>query len=243
MKLIGDYHTHTIYSHGKGTIRENVEVAIAKGLKEIAISDHGPGHYGFGVKKKDFPKMRKEIDELNKEYGDRIKILLGVESNIIGFDGSIDVDDDIIKYLDVLLVGYHYGIVPKTLKDAFYYYILNPMCKIIPALKKNLLDVNTRAFLKAIKKYDIYAITHPGAKVPLNIDILSRECEKRNTKLEINAKHGELSIENLKIAARSGVEFIVSSDAHKADDVGNVEKSLERLKAAEIPLNRISNIE
>ncbi|WDC83585.1 PHP domain-containing protein [Caloramator sp. mosi_1] len=44
IKIIGDYHTHTIYSHGKGTIEDNVKAAINKGLKEIVISDHGPGH-------------------------------------------------------------------------------------------------------------------------------------------------------------------------------------------------------
>ena len=54
MKLYGDYHTHTIYSHGSGTIRDNVEEALRKGLKEIGICDHGPGHYLYGVKRKTF---------------------------------------------------------------------------------------------------------------------------------------------------------------------------------------------
>ena len=31
MQLIGDYHTHTIYSHGSGSIRDNVEAALKKG--------------------------------------------------------------------------------------------------------------------------------------------------------------------------------------------------------------------
>ena len=33
MQILADYHTHTIYSHGKGTIEENVKVAISKGIK------------------------------------------------------------------------------------------------------------------------------------------------------------------------------------------------------------------
>ena len=49
-----DYHTHTLYSHGKGTIQQNVEAAQRKGLKEIAITDHGPGHILYGVKRKTF---------------------------------------------------------------------------------------------------------------------------------------------------------------------------------------------
>ena len=42
-KMTFDYHTHTIFSHGKGTIADNVEAARSKGLKGIAITDHGPG--------------------------------------------------------------------------------------------------------------------------------------------------------------------------------------------------------
>ena len=43
-RLKFDWHTHTVYSHGKGTIEDNVKVAIEKNLTSIAITDHGPGH-------------------------------------------------------------------------------------------------------------------------------------------------------------------------------------------------------
>ena len=124
MKIFADYHTHTVYSHGKGTIRENVESAIKKGLKEIAITDHGPRHMTFGVSKDKIKKMRKEIDQLNEEY-DNIKILMGLECNIISYDGSIDVDDEILEQLDILLVGFHMGARFKTLKDNYRMYIMN----------------------------------------------------------------------------------------------------------------------
>ena len=99
MQIIGDYHTHTIYSHGKGTIRDNVEVAINKGLKEVAICDHGPGHVIYGIKREQIFEMRKEIDQMNKEYGKHgIRVLLGLEANVMDYDGNIDVDDEMPKY-------------------------------------------------------------------------------------------------------------------------------------------------
>ena len=45
MIITADYHTHTNYSHGKGTPEENVLVAIEKGLRRIAISEHAGAHF------------------------------------------------------------------------------------------------------------------------------------------------------------------------------------------------------
>lgn len=44
MIITADYHTHTNYSHGKGTPEENVLAAIEKGLRRIAISEHAGAH-------------------------------------------------------------------------------------------------------------------------------------------------------------------------------------------------------
>ena len=40
-RLMADYHTHTYFSHGKGSIEGNVQAAIARGLKAVALTDHG----------------------------------------------------------------------------------------------------------------------------------------------------------------------------------------------------------
>lgn len=244
MQLIGDYHTHTLYSHGGGSIRDNVEVAFNKGLKEIAICDHGPGHYLYGVKKEKLPIMREEIDRLNEEFMPKgLQILLGVEANLIGYDGSIDMNDNLIKLTDILLLGYHYGVIPSSIKDFLGMYIRNPISKVLPFRRKNLIELNTRAFIKAINNYPIDIITHPSSKAKLDIKTLAREAGKVGAALEINSKHSQLSIENIKIALKEDVEFVVNSDAHSPADVGNVEESLRRANIANLPLDRIRNIE
>ena len=53
IKLYADYHTHTVYSHGTGSIMDNVMAARKKGLTEIAITDHGISHFAYGVRLKD----------------------------------------------------------------------------------------------------------------------------------------------------------------------------------------------
>ena len=243
MKLIGDYHTHTTFSHGKGSIRENVESAIAKGLSEIAICDHGPGHYLYGVKKKNIPLMREEVNRLNEEYANKgIKILLGVEANITGFDGTIDVDEKILNMIDILLVGYHYGVTPNKLIDGLGMYILHPMAKTLSIGKKASLELNTKAFVKALNRYPIDIITHPGSKVKVDVKELAREAYKKGTALEINSHHSQLSVENIKIALEEKVEFIINSDAHQPEDVGNVVEGIKRAVEAKVPIERIRNI-
>jgi len=240
MKVFADYHTHTIYSHGKGTIRENVESAIRKGLKEIAISDHGPSHMGFGVKRENFKKMRDEIDALNKEYKE-IKIMLGVESNIISYDGELDVDEEIISLIDILLVGFHFGAKPKSMKDAYYLFVKNFIGKYSKSIGDEIREKNTKALISAINRYNINLITHPGAKVDINTKKLAKAAARRGTALEINSSHGFLTTEYIKVAMEEDVKFIISSDAHRPEDVGNFESGIQRAIEAGLKADRIIN--
>ena len=106
IKILGDYHTHTIFSsgfrkkgtHATGTIEDNANAALKKGLTTLAISEHGPGHYLYGVRKENIPLMKEEIKRLNEYYVPRgLTILLGVEANLVGLDGELDVDDEFIR--------------------------------------------------------------------------------------------------------------------------------------------------
>jgi putative hydrolase len=240
MKLYADYHTHTLYSHGKGTIRENVEAAIKKGLKEIVISDHGPGHLTYGVKRKNLVKMRKEIDELKKQY-DNINILFGVEANLTSIDGDIDLVDEDFKLFDKVLMGYHNGAKPKTLKDGYLLFARNYLSKLVPSLREICRKTNTDAMIKAINKYKIDIITHPGAKVSIDTRELARAAAKRGTALEINSSHGYLTVEYVKIAMEEGVNFTIDSDAHRPEDVGNFVLGIDTAVKAGLPEERILN--
>ena len=88
MRLTADYHTHTVFSHGKGSIYDNVKAAADANLKEIGITDHGFAHPAFGLKKGKIPVMRELCAAAEKEFG--VKTYLGIESNIIGIDGTTD---------------------------------------------------------------------------------------------------------------------------------------------------------
>lgn len=242
MKLFADYHTHTIYSHGKGTIRENVEAAIKKGLKEIVISDHGPGHFSYGVKRKNFIKMREEIEALKKEYKN-IDIKLGVEANVISISGNIDVSEEEIKQFDKLLVGFHYGAIPSSLGDFYNLYIINYLSMVIPGLREKNRKLITSAVVNAINKYNIDILTHPGAKADIDSKELAKAAVKRGTLLEINASHGYMTVEHVKLAKAEGAKFVIDSDAHTPGRVGDFQRGIDIAHKAGLTEKDIANAE
>ena len=123
MKLTVDYHTHTIFSHGKGTILQNAEQAEQKGLFEIAITDHGFSHPAFRISKSKLPKMRKLCQEAEKSTG--VKVLLGIESNILGISGKTDLKQKDYDKFDIFLAGIHKFILYDGLKEWFKLYGAN----------------------------------------------------------------------------------------------------------------------
>ncbi|HRF37126.1 MAG TPA: PHP domain-containing protein, partial [Clostridia bacterium] len=104
-KIIADYHTHTTYSHGKGSIEDNVKKSINKGLKTIAITDHGSKHFIFGVSEKNLLKQKEEINTILQKYPD-FQLLFGVESNITGIDGGYDITTGFENNFDIILCGF-----------------------------------------------------------------------------------------------------------------------------------------
>lgn len=235
MQILADYHTHTVYSHGKGTIEDNVKVAISKGIKTIGISDHGYKHISFGVKINDIYKMREEIDNLNMKY-DNIKILLGMECNILDDNGNIDINDKIIDSLDYVMAGYHFGSTPTSLRS-----MLNHCNNYIIKSEKSK-EYNTKALINAMKKNDIFIITHPGDKGDIYIEEVAKIAKETDTKLEINSSHGFLNVNQLKEIKNMGNKFIIGSDAHIPENVGNFELAMKIAKEANLDLSLIENI-
>lgn len=235
MRVAADYHTHTIYSHGMGTIEENVKAAINKGLKVVAITDHGPGYVECGIKKEDYKKMREQVDRLKEKYYGVIDILLGIEANVMDVKGRLDVDDDILKHSDILLAGFHFDIVYREFLEEVRSKMNrfgNIKYKIDRNLYNEILEINTKAIARAMKTYDIDIITHPNDKQPIDILRVAQVAANTNTAFEINNFHRHPNLCDLKEAMMvQNLEFVISSDAHRPKDVGNFSRALKLLNA------------
>lgn len=135
MNIVADLHTHTICcGHAYSTLREMAEGAHRNGIKIIATTDHGPNMPGAA----DLTYFTRLGCLPEVVAGTRI--LKGVEANIVGQHGELDVPDEILATLDIVLVGFH-PLCGYTGKD----------CK-----------ENTRAMIGAIQNPLVDLIVHPG---------------------------------------------------------------------------------
>lgn len=232
MKIVSDLHTHTTHSHGTGSVEDNVKAAIDKGLTQIAISDHGFSHPFYGIKNTD--KYLSEIAEIKEKYKDKIEVLSNVELNLVSLTGELDLPKGFEDKFDLLTFGYHKMAGYKGLKNIAYF--MSPVSKSEKSRQKN-----TDAYIKALNNYKIEVISHPGYGLPIDIVRLAEAAKETGAALEINSKHPEFTIDKLKEVKETGVNFVIGSDAHSPDRVGDFEKAVRKAREAEIPISQIIN--
>ncbi|MFP4661481.1 MAG: PHP domain-containing protein [Halanaerobiales bacterium] len=247
MKCTGDFHTHSEYSHGKGKLQGNIEAAIRKGLKKIAITDHGPRSWNIirlGVKRaEELLEVKDKLRKMQSQYPE-VEILAGVEANIINIDGELDVPDNILSELDIVAAGFHLLLFPPDIRSARKIIFDNRLVyHFISARRQEIREQNTRALVNAVRRYDIDFITHPGYGVDIDTYKLARVCSEENTCLEINARHGELSRGFVRAAAETDVKFIINSDAHSPEEVGDLDDGLVIVAELGLSADRIVNVE
>ncbi len=241
-RIFADYHTHTVYSHGSGTIRENAKAAREKGLEVVGIADHGPANWGHvgTTSLKVFDQIMAEVKTIQAEF-DGLKILAGTEANLISYQGELDVPLELQRKLDQVLAGFHVAIRPKSLEDGVKFLSQWTLGKLNKQFKMKARNDNTKAVIAAVYNNEIDIITHPGLNISIDTLELARACVKTDTALEINARHGVKSIDFIRAAAHEGVKFAIGSDAHEPENVGKLEAGVKAAQLAGLNPEQIIN--
>jgi len=242
MAYLGDYHTHTVYSHGKCSIEETVQRAIELGFKEVAITDHGFKHMVYHVRRMDWPYMEKDVEALRKKYP-QIKILLGVETNFNSHRGFIDLLPSEISALDVVVCGYHFMVKPDRFKDIFKFWLPNFIQQITKKSSKKMYIRNTDMYIKALEKYEIDIVSHPNYGIEIDVVEVAKACKAHGTYFELNGRRISLTDKQLEEVVATGVEFVANSDAHRHKDIGNVVLVDETVDRIGLPRTQIANWE
>lgn len=222
MNIKVDTHTHTIAStHAYSTIQELAYAASKCGLEAIAVTDHGmclsdAPHAWHFHNLKNIPR------EL---FG--VKILYGIEANIIDSEGNIDpLEKSILQKLDIVNASIH-----------------------APCYSGSSFEDNTNAYTNIVLNPDIDIICHSGsAAYPYDYEKIILLAKQNNKLIEINnhSFHVRKSsipncIEIARLCKRFEVGVVVTSDAHISYDLGNYSLALDMLKDIDFPSELIMN--
>lgn len=196
----GDLHVHTDASDGNSTLEEMAVAAQECGYKYLAITDHskrlGVAH---GLDAQRLRKQMGSIDRLNT----RLKGLCVLKSTEVDIltDGTLDLDDDVLKDLDIVVAAIH------TKFD------LDPQRQ-------------TDRIIRAMDNPHVNIIAHPTGRLiserePYEVDMerLMNAARARNCCLEVNAQPSRLDLSDTycRMAKDLGVKLVISTDAHSAE--------------------------
>lgn len=222
MNIIADTHTHTIAStHAFSTVQEMITAAARKGLYAIALTDHGyamPGSPG---------KWYFESLGAIPSTVDGVRVLKGVEANVMNFDGSLDMSDKVLKGLEWVVASIHCG-----------------LCK-----GKASVEAATNAYLKLAENPYVNVIGHSGTpKFKYDFERVITELAHNGKLIEINDNtfycrkdSCENCVEIAKLCKKHGAYIIVNSDAHFSSRVGHCSCAMEMLEEIDFPQELIIN--
>ena len=154
-----DTHTHTIASgHAYNTILEMAKAAADKGIKILGITDHS----------KAMPEASGDFYFMNLKSMDReaygVELLLGVELNIIDYNGKVDLPLRYIKEMDIVIASLH-----------------------TPCIKPGTKEENTNALIKCCENPYIDIIGHPDdGNYDIDMEQLVLAAKRTGTLLELN---------------------------------------------------------
>ncbi|MPN08291.1 putative phosphatase YcdX [bioreactor metagenome] len=222
MKLVADLHAHTVASgHAYSTLLENAKAAADQELALIAMTDHGPSMPG-GPHAYHFGNQRALPDEL---FG--VRVLKGIEANVIDRAGSLDLDDNRLAMLDIVLAGLHTHCAPYgSIKE------------------------NTTMMINVMKNPWVDAIVHPGnpeyqvdeeaivaAAVEYDVAL-----ELNNSSLTVSRRGSRPHCDNIaRLMKQYGAKIMLGTDSHFAYSVGDFTCAVELLRKHEIPPAQVIN--
>ena len=224
MRNFIDVHTHSVLStHAYSTLWENVKIAKEKGLKYYGISDHAPAIPG-GQTMMSISNLR-----ILPEYIEGIRVLKGIELNIIDGEGNYDVPESLVKRLDYTIASYHPPVISGLSRDEV-----------------------TTAYLNLCDDKYITVLGHvDDARFDCDFEKVISRCAETNTLVEINDNsvrptssrvNGRENVRKiLELAKSYSLPVIINSDAHICFDVGRIEEAMEFVREVDFPAELIVN--
>lgn len=216
-----DTHMHTVAStHAYSTVLELAQYAHRAGIKIIAVTDHGPAlpdapHPWHFACLRNLPGVIEDV-----------RVLGGIEANIVDFDGSLDLDSKILARLDWVIASFHQPACPPgTAAD------------------------HTRAYLRLAENPLVDVIGHSGTEdFKYDYEKVIPVFGQKGKLVEINSHSFSARAgapENCRAIAelckKHRVPIVVNSDAHSCFSVGDLGSAVAMLNAIGFPEELVIN--
>jgi len=216
----GDLHMHTDATDGRDTILQMAEAALSRGLSYIAITDHSKNlamTNGLDdARALAHIKRIREVDaELADKYGGRIRVLPGIEVDILS-DGALDLDDSTLSQMDIVIASVH-GHFAQPIEEM------------------------TARVLRALENPHTRILGHPtGRKVlsrepyAIHVDQILKRAAELGVAVEHNASpaRSDLNDLHLRLAKQHGCRIVVNTDAHSTEELNQIRYGITQLRRA-----------
>ena len=219
-----DVHTHSVASgHAYSTIQEMASAAAEKGLEILGITEHAPGIPGTCN-----PIYFRNLHVVPRQMSG-VRLLLGAELNILDIYGTLDLDENYYRLLDLRIAGIH------------------TLC-----WEGGTREQNTAGMVAAIRNPWTHIISHPGdGTAELDFLPIVLAAKETGTLLEINnsslnpTRHKETARDNnleiLRLCRQYEVPVILGSDAHISFSIADYGFILPLLNETDFPEALILN--
>ena len=146
------------------------------------------------------------------------------------------------EHFDIIVVGWHKAVYSTSVREWFRFIGRNIFYSTLHLpFPKKVVEMNTEAFCKAVAKNKIDILSHVNYDVRVDAVKVAKAAAENNTYFEIRAKKDHISVETFKEVAKTGVEFVVNSDAHSVLRVGEFALALNYVEKAGIQKEQIAN--
>jgi DNA polymerase (family 10) len=196
------------------------EAAMMRGLSYIAITDHSKNlamTNGLDDARalEHVRRIRETDAELQSEFKGRIRVLPGIEVDILA-DGSLDLEDSTLAQMDIVVASVHS-------------HFNQPV------------DEMTARVLRAMENPHVRILGHPtGRKLlsreayAINIEQILQRAATIGVAVEHNASpaRADLSDLHLRRAHELGCKIVVNTDAHSTEELDQMRFGITQLRRA-----------
>ena len=219
-----DLHTHTTASgHAYNSLYEMVHSASVRGLSLFGCSDHAPAmpgscHSFHFINFKVLPRTL---------YG--VRLMMGVELNIMDYDGTVDLEQSVLEPLDYAIASLHQPCIHSgtALQNTSAYLgaLKNPLIHIIGHPDDGRYEIDYEALIQGAKEY--------GKVLELNNHSMDPDCNRQN------------AVENdtvmLNLCKKYQVPVVMDSDAHFDLLIGEFDRARDLLEKLDFPEELVLN--